>query len=296
MTGRLRWLGVLFFGPLLVASVLEGRTWSAVKTNHFVVYTKRSGGDKIIRRLEQFRAELHGAGLVNSAKEGIVEVVVFDDEKQYFHYAPPGSSGFFQSRGHYDFIGLLSTDPDVIGHEYVHAAMSWTWPYAPAWIQEGLAEFYSTARTSARGIKVGGLKWEYAGIIDRLSAQRLPELTDARSGLIRADRRETSELYGLAWGAVSLVETADVYRAGCDRFLTALSNGTGLTEALSKVYGVSSNRFADDLDHYLRSGRFSNIEFRSSVLQNVRVTRMSTSQAENGATRNLMMLAFLNSH
>jgi hypothetical protein len=295
MSGRLSWPGVLLFAPLLVASVLEGRTWSAITTDHFEIYTKTTGGDKIIKQLEQFRAELRGTGLLNSAKERIVHVLLFDNENEYFRYAPPGSIGFFQSCRDYDFVGLLSTDPDVVGHEYVHAVTSWIWPHAPAWIQEGLAEFYSTAKISRRGVKLGGLKWEYADVIDRLSAQRLPELATARSGLIRADRSETSELYGLAWGTVSLLQTAAAYRAGCDRFLTMLSNGTGLPEALSKVYGVSLDQFVKDVDHYLRSGHFPYTEFRSPVMQNMRAIHLSTSEAENRAARNLEMVAFLNS-
>jgi hypothetical protein len=297
MAERLRWHAVLLFINLLIAPALEGRTWSGVKSDHFEVYAKRSGAEKVTRQLEQLRAVLDAAGLVNRAKERSVHVLIFDNEKDYFRYGPAGSTGFFQSCGDYDFIGLLAIDPDVVGHEYVHAVMSWKWPHAPTWMQEGLAEFYSTARRSEKGITIGGLKWGYADIVDNLSARRLPALTMARSGLIRADRRESYELYGLAWAAVSLLKTTDTYRGGSDKFLTAISNAAELPEALSRIYGVSVNRFVTDLDCYLKSEHFASIEYveyRSPVVKDMRTLRMSATQAEKAMSRNLEVLAYLN--
>jgi hypothetical protein len=285
---------VVLFAHLLIASALEGSTWSGIKSEHFEIYAKRSGAEKVLTQLEQLRTLLYAAGLVNGTKERSVRVLIFDNEQEYFRYGPPGSVGFFQSCGDFDLLGLVTLDPDAVGHEYVHAVMSWIWPHAPTWIQEGLAEFYSTARRSDKRVKIGGLKWKYAETIDKLSARRLPALTSERSALIRADRRESYELYGLAWAAVSLLKTTDTYRGGSDKFLTAVNSDAEFPEALSRIYGVSVDRFVTDLDCYLHAEHFASVEYRSPVAKDMPTLRMSATQAEKAMRRNLEVLAYLN--
>jgi len=143
--------------------------WLKVRSKHFTLIG--NAGEKDIRkvgtRLEQFREVF--SRLFNQSEIGFappITVIVFKNDSTYrpfkplYQGKPSDVSGYFQSSDDAAYITLAAnwgeTNPyAVIFHEYVHAMMSGSPHPLPAWLSEGLAEYYSTFEVTDGGRRVG---------------------------------------------------------------------------------------------------------------------------------------------
>src|SRR5262245_32793307 len=129
--------------------------WVSVRTKNF--YLIGSANEKEIRKvalkLEQFR-EVFTKLFPNMKFNTPVPttVVVFKSKSAYQPFGPPNSGGYFQAGQDVNYIAL-STETNgegddaifnIIFHEYTHLLVNNTFSNAPAWFNEGLAEYYST--------------------------------------------------------------------------------------------------------------------------------------------------------
>src|SRR5919205_177203 len=134
--------------------VIAKDSWVSVRTKNF--YLIGNGGEKDIRnvglKLEQFR-EVFTRLFPNMRFNTPVPttVVVFKSDSSYAPFKPgPNVAGYFQSGQDVNYITLTTEvrgqqDPfTVIFHEYTHLLINNTFPRAPVWFNEGLAEYYST--------------------------------------------------------------------------------------------------------------------------------------------------------
>src|SRR6185369_4955976 len=139
-------------------SVAAKETWISVKSKNFTLIGNASEDDirKVGARLEQFRAAV--SQLFEKPKRKFtppITVVVFKDDEAYtpfkplYQGKPTEISGYFQSSDDALYITLaanwrLSNPYAVIFHEYVHYLTNDPSAPLPAWVGEGLAEYYST--------------------------------------------------------------------------------------------------------------------------------------------------------
>jgi tetratricopeptide (TPR) repeat protein len=159
----------------LSESVLQPRTsvaakevWISVKSKHFTLIGNASEDDirKVGARLEQFRAAV--SQLFEKPKWKFtppITVVVFKDDEAYtpfkplYQGKPTEVSGYFQSSDDALYITLaanwrFSNPYAVIFHEYVHYLTNDPSAPLPAWVGEGVAEYYSTFDVSGGGRKI----------------------------------------------------------------------------------------------------------------------------------------------
>lgn len=152
----------------LGSSVAAKEAWVSVRSQHFTLIGNAGEGEirKAGARLEQFRAAI--SPLFDEPKRKFtppVTVVVFKDDVSYAPFKPlyqgrPAElSGYFQSSDDAVYITLAArgrgADPyAVIFHEYVHYLTGNLRAPLPAWLAEGLAEFYSTFEAAAGGKKI----------------------------------------------------------------------------------------------------------------------------------------------
>lgn len=96
-----------------------------------------------LQRLAEIRAVLPSAAEPDALP---LRIFLFAKESQFRAYAPNQTAdGFYQSGFDRDYIAMRAgVDlPRVAAHEYVHFAMHQRGVARPAWLEEGLAEFYS---------------------------------------------------------------------------------------------------------------------------------------------------------
>lgn len=127
-------------------------------------------------------------------------------------------------------------------HELVHDLLRQNDLAPPLWLEEGLAEYYGNADVQQDRVVAGLAIPEHQALLRRkvpMSANELFAVT------IESDAAAAPAFYAQSWAAVSWL-----MRSGADRFwpfLTDVSRGTSVDDALAKHYGKSAKdiRFTD---------------------------------------------------
>src|SRR5580704_3524251 len=147
---------------------LVHQRWAEARTAHFIVYSSGPAREiaKIAARLEQFHQAyglLAGADAVVSPP---VTVIVFPDHAAMKPYLPlyngkPSTiAGFFHHGANEDMIvlslhGTNEVSLQTIFHEYAHLLFRHNQNIWPIWLNEGMAEIYSTFESTGRGVRLG---------------------------------------------------------------------------------------------------------------------------------------------
>src|SRR6185503_14077545 len=128
--------------------------WISVRSKNFQLIGNASEKEvkQVANRLEQFRevfTQLFPKAKFTSPVP--TTVIVFKSDKSYAPFKPRANlAGYFQPGPDVNYITLTTEvrgEQDafsVIFHEYTHLMVENTFPDAPAWFNEGLAEYYST--------------------------------------------------------------------------------------------------------------------------------------------------------
>ena len=156
---------VIVAGLMLLCAVrVDGAQWVRVETPNFVVFGEV--GEKRTRdvaaEFERFREALARVLPGAAAKAPVpTTVVVFDSRRSFEPYRP------LYNGKPIDLAGIFSSDRDVnrvalaledraqglriIFHEYLHLVVSNVTDNIPPWLNEGLAEYYSTFLVTDEG-------------------------------------------------------------------------------------------------------------------------------------------------
>ena len=139
---------------VLAAMPASADSWNKLQSAHFLIVGEASPArlTAIAKTLEDFRlaADRVLGDLAVEAPRPLTVVVV--NPVSMLDYAPGGSSNvaaFYRRAAEHDYIVMGSnafggTDFQVVLHEYQHLITHANFPVTPGWVDEGLAEFYST--------------------------------------------------------------------------------------------------------------------------------------------------------
>ena len=244
--------------------------WTRLSAPGFELYTT---GDEetargLIIRLERLRALLQPIvgwrGALRSEpgdeRERPVCIIAFGTRDEFQTYAPMGRSiGFFLPGGRRDFVVLDGTraESHAAAHEYVHFVMAQNGLRLPTWLNEGLAELYS----SLREVRDAGRSEIGRYIPGRVLALRRDEwisleaLTAAGSDsaiFTRADLVDSA--YAESWLLAHMLVLDPRYEGKFPRLLSALQTSE-TAGAFQRVYAKSLAEVERDLKAYLEVGQ-----------------------------------------
>lgn len=135
---------------------LDDEAWYEISSPHFTVVSGagRSQARSIARDLERLRWALGGLTNLELLSPVPIRVYVFPNDRAFqpykhlYHGAPATMSGAFYARADLDVLTLHGARGGearlTVQHEYVHAVLRNNLPGLPLWLEEGLAELYST--------------------------------------------------------------------------------------------------------------------------------------------------------
>src|SRR6185436_8992969 len=139
--------------------------WYEIRSPHFTLYAQAGerGLRKTLGDLERFRTVLDRATGLQLEPARPTYLFVFSRARDYRAYTDPSGSrmtaGFFQEAPDGNYLAIDGTSLDAamgtVYHEYVHSVLEATFRSVPAWLNEGLAEFYSTYRCSGNDVETG---------------------------------------------------------------------------------------------------------------------------------------------
>jgi len=142
--------------------------WFELHSPHYTVITDAGErrGREIALRFEQMRSVFAGVLTKERLNESRpLTILAFNDDKYYYQLAPLRDGkpiavpGFMLSGEDQDFIALNLTETDpwrAVAREFVRRLLTFNYPPAQAWFDEGLLQYFSTIRIDSRQVEIGG--------------------------------------------------------------------------------------------------------------------------------------------
>ena len=242
--------------PILAAS-----PWLTVTSRNFTLYTTGPSADaaQLLKRLEIAHSFFVQSGYGSVPPGRPLDIIAFSKPEEYAPYqVKPGVAAFFQSGRQNDFIVLGSLAPEyqhIVVHEYVHALFSRALPRLPLWLQEGLADVYSSIEleTDSKGsvFRIGAILPERMRDRNTLEPADLTSLFSVgKSSPIYADGEAGYRFYSQSWALAHMLVVNDRYSSKLPEFLADLSAGNSTTEVFERAYGLDLEQVSSDLRSY----------------------------------------------
>jgi tetratricopeptide (TPR) repeat protein len=251
-------------------TVVAKDTWVSVRTKNFLMLGNAS--EKEIRRvalkLEQFREAFTNLFPNITFNTPVpTTVIVFKSDSSFAPFKPgPNVAGYFQSGQDVNYITLTTEvrgqqDPfTVIFHEYTHLLINNTFPRAPVWFNEGLAEYYSTFSITDDQKVVMGIP--ITSHVFRLrESQMLPLKTlfaVDQSSPHYNERNKQTIFYAQSWALVHYLiigkKVGQVEQLG--KFLRLVDAKTPVDQAFQQAFGVPFETMEKDLRNYVNGNKY----------------------------------------
>lgn len=238
--------------------------WTCAAGEHFEVYT--TGGEKVARRaLEDFdrvhryfEQVLHIPPIAGPR----TRLIVFNGRDEFAPYASNRTvRAFFQSGVDGDFIVLPSIGGDVfraVSHEYAHLVSRRTGRHYPLWLDEGLAEYFSTVTSRGAKLQIGAPVQERTrslGFGVRLMPlEQLFAITRDSADYTSPER--SGLFYAQSWSLTHMLLTDDRYKDQSAALLATLAHSEPSAPTLTTIYGKPIDEISKDLRKYALRGNY----------------------------------------
>jgi TonB family protein len=274
--------------------------WVEVWTPNFIVVS--NAGEKQARKVavqfEQIRTVFRQL-LENANKHPSPQITILavKDEAsmrellpEYWTKAHSHPAGLFSTRlnNFYAAVQLDGRNPyQTIYHEYYHTISVPYVPNLPAWLSEGLAEFYGHTEISENDVRMGEA--------DAVSLQELRNNTFIpldvlfkvdQSSPYYNESNKTSIFYGESWVLVHYLLIGDrmAHRPMLDAYLNALGQGSDPVEAAKMAFG-DLHKLQSDLQTYIQSRQFLYLKYPAPRVNEDEMKFRTLSDAEAFAYR-----------
>jgi Flp pilus assembly protein TadD len=255
---------------LSTAAVAGQPTWIAMQNANFHVYStasERATRDALnqFERVRGFFIQLTG---VAPEKPVPISVMIFGSEKEYQPYRLNAfATAYYSSLSDRDLIvvGKLGEESShITTHEYTHLVFEHAGFSLPPWLNEGLAEPFSTLRAAGSDTEFGDV---LVGRLQELNTEPWVPLET----ILTADQKspyynETNQagsLYNQSWALVHMLATTSRYRPKFWSVVLAVNSGTPSVLALETAYGMPFAEIEAALRAYIRGSTFN--KFRIKV-------------------------------
>ena len=187
-----------------------------------------------------------------------LKVMIFASEREFADYRPSAiSTGFYQSGPDGDWICFYVPSDRVALHEFTHSLLNRTTTQLPQWLEEGLAEFFSTLRIDKGRIVIGSsIPGHIANLsqLDLLPASEL--IAGSKQSIHYADPVAAGRFYATSWALVHMLYLSPRYAARMPQFVQAIDAAAIPPEqAFAQAFGISIEEALVQVRGYLQPGR-----------------------------------------
>jgi Tfp pilus assembly protein PilF len=180
----------LVFATVVASAAPAADRWTEIRSPHFIVLTNSNekSGRRIANQLEQMRSVFQKIfPTMASDDDAPMTVFALKDKKSFQTLEPEAYlakgqielAGYFMRSEESNYI-LLRLDAQgehpfaIVYHEYTHYMLRKLEDWLPAWLDEGMAEFYQNTDIDGKDVRLGQPS---AGNINLLRNNRLIPLT-----------------------------------------------------------------------------------------------------------------------
>lgn len=211
-------------------------------------------------------------------------VFLFKNDKTFEPYIfrvrdkTPSLAGYFLARsdGNYIAISVAREVSRIIFHEYLHFFINNNLPAVPLWLNEGLAEYYSTFSSDDDQANLG---WPVKNHLDYLQQQQttlqasgmmpLDQLFAVEDGAIFHEEESRQGIfYAQSWLLVHylLQGQEGKLRPQFSQFFTLLAQGRAQDRAFAEAFALDRTQLERNLENYLHQQRFNYTQVNSAQL------------------------------
>jgi hypothetical protein len=252
---------------LVTAATPPQAQWRRLDSPNFIVIGEVGAGElrDIAVKFEGFRETL-GRVLNERVTSTAVPtvVIVFRGDATFNPYKPKYQgkrmdvAGLFVPRRDLNYIAMVSDGDDdrlrIIFHEYAHLLISNTGQRVPVWLNEGLAEYYSTFELQRGGREaiIGRIIEGHLQALNQTTLLKLPELLNlTHDSPLYNEGSRRSVFYAQAWALTHFIfRNQPSLAPQLAEYLGHLSKGLAPTDAWQKAFG--SQDVARGLENYIR--------------------------------------------
>jgi hypothetical protein len=284
-----------FFCPLANPADDQPR-WLEIHSAHFTVVTDAGDkkGHEVALRFEQMRAvfaTLLGKERLNQPVP--LTILAFKNDKSYYQAAPlvhlPGQAtsqvdaqpiaapGFFLPGEDQDFIVLNLFEEEswrAVAHDFAYMLLSYNYPPAQGWFDEGLAEYFSSIRVDNKQVEIGGdpelrpsVTQDLLGnqrdmhpaksLTELLGAQvwiSIPDLFTMKHDPSTSNQGTRHTLYyAESWMVMHYLLHQQKLAETGDYFNLVLNQHVPVEDAIQKAYGMTSLKLEQAVKDYFHS-------------------------------------------
>ncbi len=247
--------------------------WMMLRSPHFTFFSNASDRTtrKIALDLERLRSAL---SQLNPDLELISPVptwiYVFKSTSSFAPYRllyegrPQPAEGYFVEHPYGNYVAI-NADPRrdatrLIYHEYLHHVLANNYPALPLWLNEGLAEYYSTFEVVGGDARIGlpillHVLWLHDNAL--IPLPRLVEMNHSSRDYNEGSRRGV--FYAESWALVHyLLASHPERRQQTAQYMRDLARGAGSAEAFQRAFGDLAI-LERGLRAYARAGVFDSL-------------------------------------
>ncbi|MBL9202513.1 MAG: hypothetical protein JNL39_18525 [Opitutaceae bacterium] len=275
---------------------LRAETWTKAATDHATILTPagEASARKWAIEFEQFRRGLQAIVPVPVERLRPVTVVLFKNDRAMDPYLPLENGrpaklgGFFVRANDLNTIMLSLARDDaatrrVIFHEAVHWHLGAREGALPLWLDEGLAEVYSTFEVpDARSYAFGAAIPEHVSLLRREALLPLATLLGVgRDSLLYNEGTRAGIFYAQAWAFVHFLHYGkDSPGPGAaSRYLELVPRLHSADDAFVSAFGASHAVIDRRLRDYIGGGTYLRHTYRSAMPDIARGLKVSAATA-----------------
>jgi tetratricopeptide (TPR) repeat protein len=243
--------------PAVALAAAHGDPWLRIQSAHFELFTdagERAGRD-LVRHFEQVRGFFLLVFGLQSSNGKPVRTVAFRNEKEFQPYRPSeAASAFYHAGSEHDYIVMSSTDAEhyqVATHEYTHLLLGQAGGTVPLWLNEGLAELYSTAEQVGDKIVIGQAPpGRGEALLENRWIPLAALLSTGPDSPLYNEKSRAGMFYAESWALLHMLNLDPQYRLHLRDLLDALKTADSVA-AFERTYGKSVAQVQADLQAYV---------------------------------------------
>ncbi len=255
--------------------------WFEARTAHFNLYSCGTPQEvyKVITRLEQFRDAYGLLAGAQSLTSPPITVIAFPNTDAMRPFLPQyqgqamSLSGFFKRSSDENLIVLALTGTnteslDTIYHELTHLLLRRNDGIWPVWLQEGMAEMYSTFESTGRGVRFGKPIPSHLWALQHEDWMPLKDLLSVTHDSPQYNERSYQGMfYAESWLLTHYLMNGDnpTIKARFRDYTPLLRRGQTTVEAFTNALRMPLPAIEADLKRYLARGDFESLSAVVSV-------------------------------
>jgi hypothetical protein len=255
-------LRVMVLIALFGNAAFAADSWIRLSNQNFDLYSDlpHEKAAILLTRLDQARQALGNISAPIPTSAQPIRVIAFRDLDEYRQYSTDSvSTAYFLHSKHRDYIviGLNRIDPYTpVVHEYTHFWIHQQHHHLPRWLDEGLADVYSTVEEKNGTVRIG------LPLENRLEWLRMDGLAYSLPTLFQFQQYHLtsmssisprSRFYAESWILTHMLRFSPFYSPHFSEFIQQLDTGASTQEALSTAFHKSEAEVQKDLTHYLNA-------------------------------------------